>query len=201
MIRVLLVEDADLIRTALSSLLRAEVDIDVVGEVARGDEALDEVRRLAPDVAVIDIDLPGLDGIEVARQIMADMPAVRVLMLTTHARPQVIRRALAQRVQGFMLKGARAEALADGIRTVAAGGRSVDSELALSALEATNCPLTGREVEVLRVASQGTGTREIAQSLALSPGTVRNYLASTVSKLHARNRIDAIRIAAESGWL
>lgn len=201
MIRVLLVEDADLIRTALAALLRTEIDFDVVGEVARGDEALEAVRRLVPDVAVLDVDLPGIDGIEVAGQINAHVPGVRVLMLTSHARPPVVRRALAQRVQGFMLKDAPAQALANGIRTVAAGGRAVDGELALSALETTVCPLTGREVEVLRMASRGADTQEIAGALFLSQGTVRNYLTTTVSKLNARNRVDAIRIAVEAGWL
>jgi two-component system response regulator DesR len=201
MIRVLLAEDSDLIRTALAALLRTELDIDVVGEVGRGDEVLEACRRLTPDVAVLDVDMPELDGIDAAVLLLEQLPAIRVLMLTSLGRPEVVRRALAQRVHGFLLKDAPASALANAIRTVAAGGRAIASELALSAWDAAQNPLTPRESEVLRLASDGTDAEDIAKVLFLSTGTVRNYLTTATSKLGARNRVDAIRIAQDAGWL
>jgi two-component system, NarL family, response regulator DesR len=201
MIRVLLAEDSDLFRTALAALLRTEVDLEVVGQVARGDEVVAACARLKPDVAVIDVDMPGIDGLEAASVLAAEQPSVKVVVLTSIGRPVVIRRALAQKVQGFLLKDAPADALTNAIRTVATGGRFVSSELALTAWDMAENPLTPREVEVLRRAADGAAVAEIAGSLYLSSGTVRNYLGTAISKLNARSRVDAIRIAQDSGWL
>jgi two-component system, NarL family, response regulator DesR len=201
MIRVLLAEDYDLIRNALAALLRAEVDLDVVGEVARGDEVLPACRRVRPDVVVLDIDMPGMDGLDAAAQLAEHEPNIRVVMLTNLEHPEFVRRALEQRIPGFLMKDAPAAALANAIRTVAAGGRAVASELALSAWEAADSPLTPRETEVLRRAADGADAADIGTALYLSTGTVRNYLTTAARKLNARNRVDAVRIAQESGWL
>lgn len=201
MIRVLLAEDMHMVRGALVALLNLEPDIDVVVEVASGDEIVPTARRTVPDVAVIDIDLPGKDGLTAAAELHAELPACRTLILTSLGRPGTLRRALSARVGGFLLKDASPRELADAIRSVAVGRRVVDSQLALAAWDSTDCPLTARELEVLRLAAGGADTMEIASRLFLSVGTVRNYLTASVSKLNARNRVDAIRIARESGWV
>ncbi len=201
MIRVLLAEDMHLVRGALVALLNLEPDIEVVAEVAAGDQIVPTALRTAPDVAVIDIDLPGMDGLTAASQLHAAMPGARTLILTSLGRPGTLRRALSARVGGFLLKDSPADELADAIRSVSIGRRVVDSQLALAAWDSAECPLTARELEVLRLAAGGADTMEIAGRLFLSVGTVRNYLTVTVSKLNARNRVDAIRIARESGWV
>lgn len=201
MIRVLLAEDMHMVRGALVALLAFEPDIEVVAEVHSGDQIMPMVRESQPDVAVIDIDLPVLDGLTAAGHIRASMPQVRTLMLTSLARPGTLRRALTTGVDGFILKDAPPAKLADAIRDVAQGRRVVDSQLALSALDRGECPLTERELGVLRLAAEGTDTADIARALALSAGTVRNYLTTVVTKLDARNRVDAIRIAYDAGWL
>lgn len=201
MIRVLLAEDSDLFRTALAAMLRTEVDLDVVGEVARGDEVVEACARFKPDVAVVDVDMPGMDGLDAAGLLAKSHPSVKIVILTSIGHPEVVRRALSQKVPGFLLKDSPAAALANAIRTVAGGGRFVSSELALSAWNLAENPLTPREVEVLRRAAEGAGVAEIAGTLYLSLGTVRNYLGAAVAKLNARSRVDAIRIAQESGWL
>ena len=201
MIRVLLAEDMHLVRGALVALLNLEPDIEVVAEVAAGDEIVPTALRTTPDVAVIDIDLPGMDGLTAASQLHVTMPGARTLILTSLGRPGTLRRALSARVGGFLLKDAPAAELADAIRSVSVGRRVVDSQLALAAWDSVECPLTARELEVLRLAAGGADTMEIAGRLFLSVGTVRNYLTVTVSKLNARNRVDAIRIARESGWV
>lgn len=201
MIKVLVAEDMHMVRGALVALLDLEHDIEVVAQVASGNEILPAVSAKGPDVAIIDIDLPGMDGLTAAAELHESAHACRTLILTSLGRPGAVRRALDARVNGFMLKDAPAEKLANAVRQIAAGRRVIDSELALTAWEHADCPLTKREIEILRLASLGGDVTEIAANLFLSPGTVRNYLTSAVTKLNARNRVDAIRIAKESGWL
>jgi len=201
MIKVLLAEDMHLVRGALVALLELEPDIEVVAEVASGDDVIPSARRSLPHVAVLDIDLPGKDGLTVASELHEKLPECRTLILTGMGRPGTLRRALSARVGGFMLKDAPAAELADAIRAVAVGRRVVDSQLALAAWDSSDCPLTGREIEVLRLAGGGAEAIEIAARLFLSVGTVRNYLTTIVSKLNARNRVDAVRIARDAGWV
>jgi two-component system, NarL family, response regulator DesR len=200
-IRVLLAEDMHMVRGALVALLELEADIDVVAEVASGDDILPLALKHKPNVAVIDIDLPGIDGLTAASALHEQLPACRTLILTSLGRPGTLRRALSARVGGFILKDAPSRELADAIRRVAAGHRVVDSNLALAAWDSAECPLTAREIDVLRLAADGAEAPEIAARLFLSTGTVRNYLSTIATKLNARNRVDAIRIANESGWL
>ncbi|WP_439664259.1 response regulator transcription factor [Lentzea sp. HUAS TT2] len=201
MIRVLLAEDMHMVRGALIALLNLEPDIEVVAEVSSGDKIVSAARQHGPDVCVIDIDLPILDGLSAASTIRETMPQVRTLMLTSLGRPGTLRRALAARVDGFLLKDAPPTELADAIRRVAAGERVVDSQLALAAWDRGECPLTDRELEVLRLAANGADAPDIAVALSLSVGTVRNYMTTIMTKLNGRNRVDAIRIAEEAGWL
>ncbi|KAA2267097.1 response regulator transcription factor [Solihabitans fulvus] len=201
MIRVLIAEDMHLIRTALAALLRLEDDIEVVAELDRGDQILDTALRVRPDVAVLDIDLPGMDGLTAAAQLHERLPECRALMLTGLSQPGNLLRALKVHVRGFIVKDAPGDALAAGIRRVAAGERVIDPELVAAALETGSSPLTARESDVLRSAETGIPTEQIASQLSLSPATVRNYLSNAISKVGARNRIDAIRIARQAGWL
>ena len=201
MIDVLLAEDMHMVRGALVALLNLEPDIRVVADVASGDDIIPTALRTTPNVAVIDIDLPGIDGLTAASELHERLPACRTLILTSLGRPGTLRRALSARVGGFILKDAPPAELADAIRAVAAGRRVVDSQLALAAWDSTDCPLTTREIEVLRLAAGGADAMEIAARLYLSVGTVRNYLTTIVTKLNARNRVDAIRIAQEVGWV
>lgn len=201
MIRVLLAEDMHMVRGALIALLNLEPDIEVVAEVSSGDKIVPTARQHKPDVCVIDIDLPILDGLTAATTIRETMPQVRTLMLTSLGRPGTLRRALAARVDGFLLKDAPPSELADAIRRVNAGERVVDSQLALAAWDRGECPLTDRELEVLRLAANGADAPDIATALSLSVGTVRNYLTTIMTKLNARNRVDAIRIADDAGWI
>ncbi|MEU7745230.1 response regulator transcription factor [Nonomuraea sp. NPDC049158] len=201
MIRILIAEDMHILREALVELLSLEDDITVVAGVASGLEIVSAALEHRPDVAVIDIDLPGLDGISAAAELRGTLPGCRVLILTALAKPGVLRRALGARVAGFVQKDIRPAELAAAIRTVAAGGRVVDPALALVALEAPESPLSQRETEVLRLSAGGAQPAEIAERLFLTYGTIRNYLTSAVAKLGARNRVDAIRIATESGWI
>lgn len=191
-----------MVRGALVALLDLEHDIEVVSQVTSGDEILPAIRSTSPDVAIIDIDLPGKDGLTAAAEIN-ELPRhpCRILILTSLSRPGTVRRALDARVNGFMLKDAPPDKLANAIRQISAGGRVIDSDLALAAWESSDCPLTNREIEILRRAASGETVTEIAAQLFLSAGTVRNYLTTTVTKLNARNRVDAIRIATDSGWL
>ncbi|HUQ60519.1 response regulator transcription factor [Lentzea sp.] len=200
MIRVLLAEDVQMVRGALVALLNLEPDIEVVASVATGDEIVSAVARNKPDVAVLDIDLPGMDGLSAATVIHDTAPETRTLILTSLGRPGTLRRALNARVNGFILKDAPVGELADAIRGVSVGRRVIDSQLALSAWDTDECPLTPRELEVLRLASDGADAMEIATTLFLSVGTVRNYLTAATAKLDARNRVDAVRIARKSGW-
>ena len=201
MIRVLLAEDQAMVRGALVSLLGLEDDIEVVAAVGRGDEVLATARRAQPDVALLDIGLPGLDGLEVAAALRSASPAVRVLMLTTFNRPGYLRRAMEAGAAGFLLKDAPADELARAIRAAAAGERVVDPGLAAAALSLGENPLTDREQEVLAQARSHGTIAELAAALHLSAGTTRNHLSSIMQKLDAHSRIEAIRVAEERGWL
>ncbi|GAB3113275.1 response regulator transcription factor [Streptomyces calidiresistens] len=201
MVRILLAEDMLMLRRALVSLLELEVGIEVVAETDNGDSVLPLALEHRPDVAVLDIDMPGIDGITAARQLYEKLPECRTVILTTLGRPGTLRRALDARVSGFLIKDTDPDRLAAAIREVAAGGKVVDPGLALAALQLGDSPLSSRETEVLRLAAQGEDVQEIAGALFLSTGTVRNYLTTVVTKLNARNRMDAVRIARDSGWL
>ncbi|MDQ8045692.1 MAG: response regulator transcription factor [Solirubrobacteraceae bacterium] len=201
MIRLLLAEDQAMVRGALAALLELEGDLEVVGQVGRGDEIVDAVREHRPDVALLDIELPGLDGIAAATQLRAAAPATKVLMLTTFGRPGYLRRAMEAGASGFLVKDGPASDLAAAIRRIVGGERVVDPQLAAAALTAGENPLTPREQDVLRAASDGSTVTAVAQSLHLSEGTVRNYLSSGIGKTGAANRIEAARRADELGWL
>jgi two-component system, NarL family, response regulator DesR len=201
MIRVLIAEDQAMIRGALASLLALEDDIEVVAQVERGDEVVDAVRRTRPDVALLDIEMPGLDGISVAGRLARELPETRSLIVTTFGRPGFLRRALAEGASGFLHKDAPATELAAAIRTVAAGGTAVDSKLAAAALTEGESPLTPREHEVLAASANHDTAADIATTLYLSEGTVRNYLSTAMRKLGARNRSEAVEIAEQKGWL
>jgi two-component system, NarL family, response regulator DesR len=200
-IKVLIAEDMHMIRGALVALLRLEPDIDVVAELERGDTIVETALQARPDVAVIDIDLPGLDGLSAAASLREQLPSCQTLVLTGLSQPGNLLRALKVHVKGFLLKDAPAPALANAIRSVAAGRRVLDPELVAVAVETGASPLTERETDVLRAAVSGGSTEEIGSLLNLSPATVRNYLSNAISKLGARNRMDAVRIAKEAGWL
>jgi two-component system response regulator DesR len=200
-IKILIAEDMHMLRRALTSLLDLEPDFEIVAELSSGADIVPRAMALQPDVAVLDIDLPGVDGITAAGALHERIPACRVLILTNLGRPGNLRRALDAHVGGFMLKDSDPDELAVAIRKVAAGQRVIDPQLALATLDAASMPLTSRELEVLRLASDGHEAVDIAVRLFLSPGTVRNYLTTIVSKLNARNRVDAIRMARDAGWL
>ena len=200
MIRVLLADDEAMIRSALAALLRLEDDIEVVAECADGDEALREAVRLEPDVCVLDIEMPGLDGVEVAERLQR-MIATRCLVITRHARPGVLRRALSSGVAGFLPKSRGADEVAAVIRRIAAGGRYVDPEIAADALSDERSPLTDRELDVLRHGRSGETTRQIARTLSLAPGTVRNHISAILGKLSVETRQQAVILAEERGWI
>ncbi|MEV4565110.1 response regulator transcription factor [Nonomuraea sp. NPDC049419] len=200
-LKVLIAEDVHMVRGALAALLTLEPDISVVAEVECGDMVVPMALKTKPDVAVIDIDMPRMDGLTAAQILHEKLPSCRTLILTGMGRPGTLRRALAVSVSGFLLKDAPADQLAAAVRGVAAGRRIVDPQLALSAWDIGENPLSGREIEVLHLASKGAEAEEIAATLHLSVGTVRNHLTKIVTKLNARNRVDAIRIATEAGWI
>jgi len=200
-IRVLIAEDQAMVRGALASLLRLEDDIDVVAEVDRGDDVLAAARRVRPDVALLDIEMPGLDGITAAGELARELPGVRSLILTTFGRPGYMRRAVAEGASGFLLKDAPASELAGAVRAVAAGRRAIDPALAAAAITEGESPLTPREHEVLAAAATHDTAADIAATLHLSEGTVRNYLSSAIRKLGARNRREAVDVAVDKGWL
>jgi two-component system response regulator DesR len=200
-IRVLLAEDQSMVRGALAALLDLEGDIEIVTQVARGDEVLPAALASRPDVALLDIEMPGLDGLAAAAQLRAALPSTRVLILTTFGRPGYLRRAMDAGASGFLLKDAPATELAAAIRRVAAGQRVVDAALAVAALSEGGNPLSDREREVLVTATEVGTIAEIATRLSLSEGTVRNHLSAAIQKTGARNRAEAARIAIEKGWL
>ena len=201
MIRLLLADDQALVRGALSALLALEADLEVVAEVGSGDAVLDAVRQHRPDVALLDVEMPGLDGIAAAAAVRAEFPDVRVLIVTTFGRPGYLRRALQAGASGFVVKDTPAAALADAVRRVHAGLRVVDPALATDSLIAGESPLTARETEVLRAARGGSSVAAIARTLFLSEGTVRNHLSSAIGKTGAGNRAEAVQIADGNGWL
>jgi two-component system response regulator DesR len=201
MIRVLIAEDQAMVRGALASLLALEDDIDVVAQVGRGDEVLAAARAHDPDVALLDIEMPGRDGIAAAAELRLNLPGTRALMLTTFGRPGYLRRAIESGASGFLLKDAPAAQLAEAVREVHAGRRVIDPGLAAAAIADGVSPLTERERDVLVAAGEHGTAAEIAAHLFLAEGTVRNYLSVAIRKVGARNRGEAIQIAREKGWL
>jgi two-component system response regulator DesR len=200
-IRVLLAEDEELIRTALTGLLEREPDIDVVATAADGRQAIDRALAHRPDVAVVDLQMPVVDGIVVVTELGRLLPTCAGVILTGHGRPHLLRKALTSGARGFLAKGTPGTALADVVRRVHEGHRYVDPILAADALTEPPCPLTPRETEVLTVAGEDRPIREIARTVLLSPGTVRNYLAAITQKLQAGSRAEAYHIARDNGWI
>jgi two-component system, NarL family, response regulator DesR len=200
-IRLLLADDQELIRSALAIMLELEDDFEVVASVGRGDEVVPAARAHHPDVALLDIEMPGIDGLAAAAVLAQEVPSCRSLILTTFGRPGYLRRAMESGAFGFVVKDAPPEQLADAIRRVAAGERVVDPALAAATLANGLSPLTARERDVLVAARPGATVAEIADRLFLSEGTVRNYLSSAIAKTGTRNRVEAVQTADENGWL
>jgi two-component system response regulator DesR len=200
-VRIMIAEDQAMVRQALVALLELEPDIEVVAQAATGDEAVAMVRRHQPDVAVLDIEMPGGSGIDVARQLRQDEFAGQVVIVTTFGRPGYLRAAMAAGASGFLLKDAPAAELAEAIRRVGKGERVVDPALAAAALAEGDSPLTARETDVLAAAAGHDAIAEVASRLHLSPGTVRNHLSAAMQKLGARNRAEAVQMAQRKGWL
>lgn len=199
-IRIVLVEDQTMVLGALAALIDLESDLQVVGRAASGEDARQLIEREQPDIVMSDIEMPGMSGLELAQWISRQEYSCRVIILTTFDRPGYVRRALDAGVRGFLLKDSPAEKLADAIRTVHRGGRSIDPDLAVRAWEEKD-PLSDRERQVLRLAGQGQTSSEIAHSLHLTPGTIRNYLSEAIGKLGVTNRVEAARLARQKGWL
>ncbi|MBJ7470869.1 MAG: response regulator transcription factor [Solirubrobacteraceae bacterium] len=200
-IRILLADDELLIRTALAQMLDLEDDLEVVGQAPSGELAVPLAVKQAVDVAVLDLQMPGMDGIAVAEQLAQQLPGCGCVIVTSHGRPGHLKRALAAGVRGFLPKTTSAATLASVVRSVHAGGRYVDPELAAEAIAAGDSPLTPRETDVLELAASGAPIDEIADRAALSPGTVRNYLSSAMTKLSAANRHEACATARRMGWI
>ena len=200
-VRVLLAEDQAMVRGALSALLALEGDIEVVAEAARGDEVLPAALAARPDVALLDIEMPGGDGLAAAAALRERLPSCRTIILTTFGRTGYLKRAMESGAMGFLLKDAPAAELAAAIRRVMNGERVVDPALAASALSERGSPLTDRERDVLAASADGATIADVAAKLYLSEGTVRNYLSTAIQKLGVRNRVEAARLAAEKGWL
>ena len=201
MIRLLLADDQELIRSALAVMLALEEDFEVVASVGRGDEVAAAAREHHPDVALLDIEMPGLDGLAAAGVLAHEAPQCRSVILTTFGRPGYLRRAMESGASGFVVKDAPAEQLADAVRRVMRGERVVDPALAAATLAGGASPLTGRERDVLVAARDGATVADIAGKLFLSEGTVRNYLSAAIAKTGVRNRVEAVRVADERGWL
>ncbi|NAZ82147.1 response regulator [Kineococcus sp. R8] len=199
--RVLLADDENLVRSAVAGLLDLQDGIVVVGQAASGPEAIAVARKVTPDVAVLDLQMPGADGLAVAEAVHAHVPGCRTMIVTSHGRPGYLKRALELGVRGFLPKTASGAVLADAIRTVARGGRYVDPELAADAIAAGESPLTPREADVLELAADGASVEEIAVKVSLSPGTVRNHLSAATGKLGAANRHEAVVTARRLGWI
>ncbi|MGB4137313.1 MAG: response regulator transcription factor [Microbacterium sp.] len=200
-VRILVADDQALVRGALATLLSLEEDLEVVAQVGRGDEVRDAARRHRPDVALLDVEMPGLDGLSAAAQLHAELPGIRVIIVTTFGRAGYLSRALAAGVSGYVVKDTPSAELADVVRRVMRGDRVIDAALATDALTAGRSPLTERETDVLSAARGGGTIADLAAALHLSDGTTRNYLSSAMQKLEARTRADAARIAEERGWL
>ncbi len=201
MIRVLLAEDQGMVRGTLATLLDLEPDIDVVAQVASGSDVVAAALATSPDAALLDIEMPGLDGLAAAAALHRELPACAILILTTFGRPGYLRRAMEAGAVGFLVKDGPAEELAAAIRRAIAGDRVIDTRLAAAALSAGPNPLTARERDVLAAAADGSAVTSIAARLFLTEGTVRNYLSSAIQKLGVANRAEAIRQAEEQGWL
>jgi two-component system response regulator DesR len=201
MIRLLLADDQALVRGAMAALLDMEPDLTVVAEVGRGDEVVDAARDNAVDVALLDVEMPGLDGVAAARELHRQVPGCRVLMVTTFGRPGYLRQAMAAGASGFVVKDTPARQLADAVRRVHQGLRVVDPALAAQSLTQGDSPLTDREADVLRSARDGGTVADIARDLRLSEGTVRNHLSAAIGKTGARTRAEAVRLAVDNGWL
>ena len=199
-IRVLIADDEGMIRSALAALLRLEGDIDVIAECADGEQAVAEAERLRPDVCLLDLEMPGLDGVEVTERLRRTVTA-RCVIVTRHARPGVLRRALTAGVAGFLPKSRDAGEVAEVIRRVAGGARYIDPEIAADALSDERCPLTNRELDVLRLGRRGETTAQIARALSLAPGTVRNHISIVLTKLSVDTRQQAVLVARERGWI
>jgi two-component system response regulator DesR len=201
MIRILLAEDQGMVQDALATLLGMEPDMEVVARLSSGDQVVKAAMALQPDVALLDIEMPGMDGLTAASELHRVLPDCKILILTTFGRPGYLRRAVQGGASGFMVKDGPVEALAQAIRDILDGRQVIDPALAAAALGAEPDPLSVREHEALKAAADGSSVTEIAARLFLSEGTVRNYLSSVLQKLGARNRIEAIRIAQQNGWL
>lgn len=201
MIRVLIAEDQAMIRGALKALLSFESDIEVVADVGRGDAVVDAALACKPDVALLDVEMPGIDGLEAAKLLRERLPSCRSLILTTFARPGLVRRSMESGAQGYLLKDSPHQELAAAIRRCAAGEPVIDPSLAMEALATGANPLSPRERDVLIEAARGGTVADVARTLFLSDGTVRNHLSAAIQKLNARTRADAARIAREKGWI
>ena len=200
-IRVLLADDQQLVRGALAALLDLEPDIEVVAEVGRGDEVVAAARQHRPDVALLDVEMPGMDGIAATAALRTALPGCRVLIVTTFGRPGYLRRALEVGASGFVVKDTPARQLADAVRRVHSGLRAVDPALAEESLVSGASPLSAREAEVLRAARDGGTVADLARALHLAEGTVRNHLSAAIGKTGARTRAEAVRLADDRGWL
>ena len=200
-IRVVLAEDQEIVRSALVALIELEDDLVVVGQAGRGDEAIAMVVALTPDVALLDVEMPGGDGLHVAAEVARRVPSCRSLILTALNKPGVLQRALQARATGFVVKHAPADELLAAIRAVAAGQRVVSPSLAVAALDVDPIRFTERELDVIRLLAAGASAKEIARRLALTEGTVRNYTSNMMTKTGARNRVDLVRIADDRGWI
>ncbi|RLV48989.1 DNA-binding response regulator [Nocardioides mangrovicus] len=200
-IRLLLADDQALVRGALAALLDLESDLEVVAQVGRGDEVVAAVREHTPDVALLDVEMPGLDGIAAAAAVREAVPTTKVLIVTTFGRPGYLRRALQAGAGGFVVKDTPAPQLADAVRRIAQGLRVVDPALATDSLVAGESPLTQRETDVLQAARDGSSVAVIAKKLFLSEGTVRNHLSAAIGKTGSGNRAEAVLVADNNGWL
>ena len=200
-IRILLAEDQAMVRGALTALLQLEDDLEVVAEVSQGDQVVPTAVKSKPDIALLDIEMPGSDGLSAAEALHKSLPSCRIVILTTFGRSGYLRRAMESGAVGFLLKDAPADQLAIAIRRVMAGERVVDPDLALSALSDGDNPLTGRERDVLKASLDGASIADIAAQLYLSEGTVRNHVSTAIQKLNVHNRMEAAHLARERGWL
>lgn len=200
-IRLLLADDENLFRDALALLLDLQDDLQVVAQAASGPEAIAMARAARPDVALLDLQMPGADGIDVARELLRERPELGCLIVTSHGRPGYLKRALEVGVRGFLPKTASGAVLAHAVRSVHGGGRYIDPELAADAIAAGASPLNAREADVLELSADGAGAAEIARRVNLSGGTVRNYLSSATAKIGAADKHEAARIARDNGWI
>ncbi|WP_293780638.1 DNA-binding response regulator [uncultured Aeromicrobium sp.] len=201
MIRIVVADDEEMIRTAIVSLLAMEDDLEVVAQTDNGSEAVSLVRRHQPEVVLLDLEMPPTDGIEAATQVVSSAPQTRAVLMTRHARPGVLRRAMAAGITGFVPKSTPVSRLAEVVRDVAAGRRYVDPELAAQALNADACPLTERELDTLRLTRTHASVQQIAETLHLAEGTVRNYLSSAMAKTQSESRHAAAEVAWQQGWI